>query len=141
MNGDHIITTLNKWVSLLESFSTVAVNFMDDQQIIDTRLQERQQIIDSLQVLDAELSEIRALREAGWTGYAPATVEEFEVLVRKGNVISGTCVARDKDSLDIVTNLRKEVSGKISNVRKTKGYLVSSHVVKKSSSIIVDSHA
>ena len=141
MKHDSIINTLNKWVSLLESFSTVTINFMDDQQIVDTRLKERQQIIDSLQVLDAELTEIRALRKAGWPEVAAEMVEKIEVIIEKGNVISSTCVAKDKESLDIVTNLRKEVSGKISNVRKTKGYLISSHVVKKSPSIIVDSHA
>jgi len=108
--------------------------------VIDACISKRQQIIDSLHVLDGELTEIRAIRQAGWGNIDAEAVKKMEILIEKGNAISRGCVSKDQNSLDIATNLRKEVSGNISNVRKTKGYLVSSHVVKKSSSIIVDSH-
>ncbi|MBN2528285.1 MAG: hypothetical protein JXR76_17970 [Deltaproteobacteria bacterium] len=141
MNDHHLLNTLNKWLDLLESFSAVSVNFSDEQQVIDARILERQQIIDSLHVLDGELAEIRAMKRAGWNGLSSDLVEKIEIIIRKGNAISSTCVVKDQKNLDIARDMRKEVSGRISNVRKSKGYLVSSHVVKKSSSIIVDSHA
>jgi hypothetical protein len=141
MNQHAILKTLKDWLANLESMNRLPVCFSDDQQTIDARLAERQQIIDSLQLLDGKLTEIRALRASKWTDFPSSTVEKFESLIQKGNVILATCAARDKESLDIATNLRKEVSGKITNLRKSKGYLVTSHVVKKSSSVIVDSHA
>ncbi len=141
MNQHAILKTLKDWLANLESMNRLPVRFSEDQQTIDARLAERQQIIDSLQLLDGKLTEIRALRASKWTDFSPSTVKKFERLIQKGNVILATCAARDKESLDIATNLRKEVSGNISNLRKSKGYLVTSHVVKKSSSVIVDSHA
>lgn len=141
MNQHTILETLKDWLVNLESMNRLPISFSDDQQTIDARLSERQQIIDSLQLLDGKLTEIRALRASEWAGFAPSTVRKFESLIKKGNVILATCAARDKESLDIATNLRKEVSGSIANLRKSKGYLVTSHVVKKPSSVIVDSHA
>jgi hypothetical protein len=141
MNEHSIINTLNSWMEKLESLSSLPVCFSDDQQIIDARLSERQQIIDSIQLLDGKLTEIRALRASKWAGFSASSVNKFEDLIQKGNVILSTCAAQDKKSLDIAADLRKEVSGNISNLRKSKGYLVTSHVVKKPSSIIVDSHA
>jgi hypothetical protein len=141
MNQHTILKTLKDWLANLESMNRLPVRFSDDQQTIDARLAERQQIIDSLQLLDGKLTEIRALRASKWTDFSPSTAKKFESLIQKGNVIIATCAARDKESLDIATNLRKEVSGNISNLRKSKGYLVTSHVVKKSPSVIVDSHA
>lgn len=141
MNEQSITNTLNSWMEKLESLRLLPVGFSDDQQIIDARLSERQQIIDSLQLLDGKLTEIRALRASKWAGFSASSVKKFESLIQKGNVILSTCAAQDKKSLDIAADLRKEVSGNISNLRKSKGYLVTSHVVKKPSSIIVDSHA
>jgi len=141
MKQHAILKTLKEWLANLESMNRLPVRFSDDQQTIDTCLAERQQIIDSLQLLDGKLTEIRALRASEWIDFPPSTVKKFESLIQKGNVILATCAARDKESLDIAANLRKEVSGNISNLRKSKGYLVTSHVVKKSSSVIVDSHA
>ncbi|MBN2715527.1 MAG: hypothetical protein JXX14_06705 [Deltaproteobacteria bacterium] len=140
MNPQLIVNTLNSWLELLDAFNAVHVNFHDEQPVIDACIKERQQIIDSLQVLDGKLTEIRALRQAGWGNIDGDTVKKMEIMIQKGNAISKGCVSRDQKSLDSAANLKKEVSGNISNVRKTKGYLVSSHVVKQTSSIIVDSH-
>lgn len=141
MNEKDIFITLTRWMDLVTSFGAVAVNFTDDQQSIDARLLERQQIIDSLQVLDAALAEIRVLRKAGWVGISVENREIFESLIEKGNVISASCVANDQQILDIATSLRAEVLDSLSKLRKSKGYLISSHSVKSSPSIIVDSHA
>ena len=141
MTSLSILNTLNSWLELLEALSALPVSFADDQQIIDARLADRQQIIDSLRVLDGKLTEIRALRASKWADFSASSVENFEMLIQKGNVILNTCAARDQKSLDIAESLRKDVSARIGNLRKSKGYLVSSHIVKKPSSIIVDSHA
>lgn len=141
MNPQEIVNTLTNWKTLLSSFNEVRLDFSEEQGVIDTRLKERQQIIDSLQHLDAELTEIRMLKASGWLDIDAQTVKKIESLIEKGNEISSSCIAKDQKNLDIVTKSRAAISGKIGNVRKSKGYLTSSHVAKQRPSIIVDSHA
>ncbi|MBN2341409.1 MAG: hypothetical protein JXX29_08430 [Deltaproteobacteria bacterium] len=141
MNANQTIRTLKKWHALLASFNDVVIDITGEQTVVDAELKERQQIIDSLQHLDGELTEIRARKAAGWPDFDAETVKKIELLIEKGNAITNTCIANDQKNVDIAANLRREISANIGNVRKSKGYLMSSHVAKQRPSIIVDSHA
>lgn len=141
MNSQRIIAVLERWHSILVAFSKIDLDFALDQDVIEQQLKERQQIIDALQQFDAELAEIRALKAAGWPKIDAQSVKKIEKVIEKGNLISSSCAAQDQNTLDTAGDLRRNVSSKIGKVRKSKGYLTSSHVVKKRSSIIVDSHA
>jgi hypothetical protein len=141
MKEIEALKILEIWKTNIEEFASVDIDLTLDDSNINEQFKRRQQNITAIQDIDTQLKEIALLRKQQWPGFDDDFVKKAEAILTEGRAVCEYSLIKNRQSLDIAANLKKEISLKLAKLRKSKGYLQSGQMSKRHPSIIVDGHA